>query len=374
MNILYLIESSEPGGAESLVVSLANGFRNRGNTCVIGLLEDGWLNDQLKAGNFETIMLQQNRSYDFPFTRELYSIIRKYNIDIIHAHEFAMNTYGTIIGALARLPVITTIHGQNYYWLKLRRRVAYRMASRLSKMVAVSESLKSFLSESVGIEKSRIITLHNGIEVEKYNVRLDAKQIFAIKNELSISDHQQVVATVGMLVPVKDHMMLIDAAYKVLRCCPNTVFLVIGDGPLRHKLTDHAKSLGIERNLRFTGFKTCIAEILQIIDVYVCSSISEGLSLSILEAMAARKPVIATNVGGNPEIIVHGENGFLVPQKNAEELSIKIIMTLRDNQLADRLGSNGQQNVQQKFSREQMIDQYKHLYENALFDKVGRVW
>jgi glycosyltransferase involved in cell wall biosynthesis len=372
MNILYLIESSEPGGAENLVVSLANGFRKRGHGCIIGLLEDGWLNDQLKANNFETLMLQQNHSYDFSFIRELYGVVRKYNIGLIHAHEFTMNTYGAFIGALLRLPVITTIHGQNYYWVKLRRRIAYRLVSRLSKMVAVSESLKSFLSDRVGIEKHRIIILHNGIEVEKYSMGLHPKHSSAIKEVLSISDHQQVVGTVGMMVPVKDHLTLLDAAQKVLRCCPDTIFLAIGDGPLRERLTDHAKSLGIEKNIRFTGFKTCIAELLQIMDVYVCTSISEGLSLSILEAMAAGKPVIATNVGGNPEIIAHGDNGFLVPAKSAAELSAGLIMMLRDKQLAKRLGVKGQQNVQEKFSREEMINKYQRLYDDALFEKMRK--
>jgi len=232
MNILHLIESSEPGGAETVVLSLVKGLRDRGHHSVIGLIETGWLEHKLKEVGFETILVEQNRSYDPACLRNLCNVIRRFRIDLIHSHEFMMNVYGTVAGLFKRIPVIATVHGNNYVWLRTRRRVAYRLVSLASKMVAVSEDLKCFLTDRVGISKSRIITIYNGIDCEQYNGNPSTRTIASLKASLSISPESPVIGTVGMLVPVKDHMTIVNAAIKVIKYSPDVVFLIIGDGEL----------------------------------------------------------------------------------------------------------------------------------------------
>src|SRR3990170_5690864 len=147
MNILHLIETSEPGGAESVVLSLSTILKERGHNSFVGLLETGWLYDQLTQAGLEPIIVEQKGSYDLKCLLNLGNLVRKHRIDLVHAHEFMMNVYGSAAGLLKRTPVITTVHGKNYYWEKRRRRIAYRFVSRTSKMVAVSEDMKCFLAE-----------------------------------------------------------------------------------------------------------------------------------------------------------------------------------------------------------------------------------
>lgn len=336
---------------------------------MIGLLETGWLHDQLKESRFETLLIQQKRSYDLSCLWNLCSIVRKHKIELIHAHEFMMNVYGTMAGLLTGTPVVATLHGKNYFWVKPRRRIAYRFVSRFSKMVAVSEDLKNFLAERAGVSKNRIITLYNGIDCKTYDGELSPGKIASVKESLSIPPDSPVIGTVGMLAPVKDHETLLATAVRVILERPEAIFLIVGDGPLKDRLKDLAYRSNIEKNVRFTGFRKDIPDLLQIMDVYICSSESEGLSLSILEAMAAGIPIVATNVGGNPEIVLEGETGFLVPTKDPEALASKINLLLNDQLLARKIGENGRQRVYEKFSIEQMVNSYQLLYDKALLKR-----
>ncbi len=366
MNILHLIETSEPGGAEAVFLSLVAALRERGHHSFTGLLEAGWLSDHLKEAGFEPIFLEQKRSYDLRCLWNLCLLIRKYRIDLIHAHEFMMNVYGSAAGLIENRPVITTVHGKNYYGEKSRRRVAYRFVSRFSRMVAVSEDLKSFLAGQIGISKRRIVTLHNGIECGKFGPHLSSGSLTSLKESLSIPIHNPVIGIIGMLFPVKDHSTFLNAAREVIKELPTTIFLIIGEGPVEDQLKAEAFQLGIDRNVRFAGLRNDVPALLQIIDVYVCSSLSEGLSLSILEAMAAGKPVVATDVGGNPEIVIDGETGFLVPPKDAKKLALKIALLVKDTALGYRLGAKARKRVQGQFSVGSMVDSYLDLYKQVL--------
>src|SRR5437899_6566262 len=163
MNILYLIECSEQGGAEAVVLSLVRNAKEMKHASVVGLLKPGWLHEQLKEEGFQTIMLEQKRAYDLACVWNLCKIIRTFKIQIIHAHEFMMNAYGSLAGLLTGTPVITTVHGKHYYWLKQRRIVAYWLVSMLSTMVAVSEDLRNFVADVIGIPQRRIRTIYNEI-------------------------------------------------------------------------------------------------------------------------------------------------------------------------------------------------------------------
>ena len=367
MNILHLIESSEGGGAETVVLSLAKALRARGHNCIMGLLQMGWLNERLEAAGFEIVMIRQRSSYDLACITGLVALVRKRNIDIVHAHEFMMNTYGTLTGVLSRIPVITTVHGRNYYWERRRRRIAYRFVSRFSRMVAVSEDLGSFLAKEVGISKSRISTIYNGVDFgECKDARLSSGALETARESLAIPADSPVIITVGMLVAVKDHSTLLKAVANVVRTFPETILIICGEGELRVQLEDVAQQLRITENIRFAGFRADVFKLLQLANVYVCSSISEGLSLSILEAMVAGKPVVATNVGGNPEVVRNEETGFLVPPRNPEVLASKISLLLQDRRVAQEFGAKGRRRADEKFGHGRMIDAYLQLYGKAL--------
>jgi glycosyltransferase involved in cell wall biosynthesis len=187
--------------------------------------------------------------------------------------------------------------------------------------------------------------------------------------ELGILDDERVVTVVGSLYAVKGHRYLLEAAPRILRACPSTVFLIAGRGDLDAALREQARSLGIESRVRFLGLRQDVPALLAIGDVFVQPSLSEGLSIAILEAMAAARAVVTTRVGGNPELVVDGQTGLLVEPADAGALAAAVTRVLADPPEARRLGDNGLARVQSRFTIEAMVREYEVVYDEAL----GRV-
>jgi glycosyltransferase involved in cell wall biosynthesis len=361
-NVLHLIETSGPGGAEKMLVSLVENLDRSRYRSLVCLLRDGWLKSQLQRRGIEMMVIPQHRSLDFPWLFRLARLLRDRSMHVMHAHEFAMNVYGSLLSKMTGIPIVATVHGKNYYWVKWRRRLAYQFVARQSMMVAVSEDLKRFLTQRVAIHPDNIRIVHNGIDLHRYTV---SDRYNTVCKELGINGSQPVIGTVGNLYAVKGQAYLLRACAAVARAFPDFVLLVAGRGEQLGSLEEEARSLGIGGNVKFLGFREDVPSLLQAMDVFVLPSVSEGLPLSILEAMALRKPVVASNVGGIPEVVKDGVTGYLVPPKDPEALAEKILLLLHHPQIAADLGKSGQKRVQGAFSLEQMIQEYQSLYERG---------
>jgi glycosyltransferase involved in cell wall biosynthesis len=265
------------------------------------------------------------------------------------------------------VPAITTVHGKNYYWEKWWRLLAYRSVSKLSTMVAVSEDLKKFLTQKVGIKNDRIIVIHNGIDLDLYQPGSEKRG--RARKELCIHATQPVIGTVGNLYPVKGHTYLLKALPIVKIMFPDIRLLIAGHGRLLGKLLNEARTLGIQDHVLFLGFREDTASLLQAIDLFVLPSISEGLPLSVLEAMASGKSVIATNIGGLGEVVIDGQTGFLVAPENSEALAKRMMLLLGHKSLSDQFGRAGRTRVEKEFSLASMVNKYQDLYETCLRSK-----
>ena len=359
-NVLHLCESSDTGGAESVLVNLVESLDESRYRSVVCLLSDGWLKGQLEKRNIETVVIPQPYSFDFRWLFRLYRLLKERSIDVMHSHEFATNVYASVLSSVTGVPVIATAHGKNYYGEKWRRRLAYRFVARQSVMVAVSEDLKGFLAQRIGIPPGRIRVVHNGIDLSRYKVQ---ERSYAVRAELGISAGQRVVGTVGNLFAVKGQTYLLRACKAVASAFPDFVLLVAGEGEEWGPLEKEASDLGLAANVRFLGFRDDVPSLLQAMDVFVLPSLSEGLPLSILEALALQKPVVATNVGGIPEILQDGVTGYLVSPRNPESLAEKILLLLRDPQIAANMGRAGRKRVEDAFGLDRMVREYQSLYE-----------
>lgn len=362
--ILHLIETSGPGGAEKMLISLVEHLDKNQYRSVICLLKDGWLNTQLQRRGFETFIVPQPHSIDFGWLLKLKTRIKNMGIHLMHAHEFAMNTYASLLSVITGVPVIATVHGKNYYWERWWRRLAYRFVSRQTTMVAVSEDIKKFLMQKCGIKNDRIIVVHNGIDLDLY--RPEGEKREWTRRELCIRNGQPVVGTIGNLYPVKGHTYLLKAIAIVKIMFPTVRLLIAGRGRMLGKLLNESQTLGIQDHVIFLGFREDTASLLQAIDLFVLPSISEGLPLSVLEAMACGKPVIATNVGGLPEVVVDGQSGFLVSSENPESLAKRMMLLLGYKSLSDQFGRVGRARVEKEFSLGSMVQKYQGLYETDL--------
>lgn len=334
---------------------------------ILCLFRSGWLQVRAEARGVRTYVIPTHGMTDWRWACQFKRLLEQEKVDLIHAHEFDANTQGAFVAVLTGVPIVVTVHGKNYFWEKLRRRLAYRWVSRNATMVAVSENLRQFIVEKVGVPRNQIKVLYNGVEVLP---QCDSVQVDQCRKELGLPENHRIVGVVGNLYPVKGHQYLIDSIPAVLAKCPDTSFVFAGRGELEVELKAQVHRLGLDARVFFLGLREDIPRILSVLDVFVLPSLSEGLSMAILEAMIAGKAVIATDVGGNPELVVNGETGFLVPPRDSQALAVSLIALLMNKQLADQFGERGKRRAENQFSLRTMVCAYQLLYEECFQSDV----
>lgn len=361
--ILYLSTSSGPGGAERVISNLAASLDPERYRAILCLFRPGWIQERSEDRGIRTFIIPTHGMTDWRWALQFKRLLRQERVDLIHAHEFDANVQGTFVAALSGIPLVATVHGKNYFWERFRRRLAYRWVSRRATMVAVSENLKQFIVEKAGASPDRVKVLYNGVDVLPHCGRAD---VDVCRKELSLPENDQIVGVVGNLYPVKGHQYLIDGIPAVLTKCPNTSFVFAGRGQLETELKEQVHRLGLDSRVYFLGLRQDIPRILAMLDVFVLPSLSEGLSMAILEAMIAGKPVVATRVGGNPELVLDGETGFLVPPRDGKALASSLVTLLTNRQQADLFGEKGKRRAEGQFSLKTMVRAYQSLYDECL--------
>ncbi len=364
-HILHLIETAGPGGAERMLINMVGGLGERGIRSTVVLLKDGWLHPQLVGAGAEVLILPQSGWFDVGWIRQLRAIVRERNAQLLHAHEFAMNFYAAVLSKFTAIPAITTVHGRSYYADRLRRRLAYRFAARNSTMVPVSRDLADFLVSRVGIPKRRLTVIPNGIDLRQYEFDPDLRT--QSRRQLGYGPAHTVAGAVGNLYHVKGHEVLIRAAALLAERHPDFRIFIAGRGREENNLRALADKLGVAHIVQFLGFREDVHAILCACDVFVLPSLSEGHPLSLLEAMACRRPVVGSNVGGIPEVITDGLNGRLFPVRDHAALAATLSSVLTDPEEGARLARRARESVSETYGIDAMISAYLALYRQRGF-------
>lgn len=330
---------------------------------IVGLFRPGWLQTECEARGVRVCVMPLAGLFNLQWFRTCLRLLRKEQVALIHAHEFSAILCGWIVATLLGIPFVATVHGKNYFWEKLRRRIAYRLISRHCTMVAVSQDLKRFICGKVGIAEKRVEVIYNGVARAE---TITEEETQRCKAELGISGCYPVLGVVGSLYPVKGHKFLLEAMPAILQRWPKAQLLVIGRGELDVVLKEQVEQLAIEAHIHFLGMRQDVPRLLSVLDVFVLPSLSEGLSLALLEAMASGKPVVATQVGGNPELIDHGRTGFLVQPQDPRDLEANLLKLLSDPGTMQQFGRQAVERIRQYFSMKQMVDRYRDLYARSL--------
>lgn len=373
-HVLQLIETGGPGGAERVLVNLTQRLAaDPVYRSTVGLLKPGWLESELVSRGLEIHRFRLRRPLDPVLLLGLARHLRRSGVDLVHAHEFTMNVYGAAAGRLAGVPVIATVHGRGYYAEARRRVVALRWAVRFgATLVAVSSDIRRFLSDSLRCGPVRLIP--NGIDL----ARVAGGDRARGRAALALETEALVVGTVGNLYPVKGHRVLLEAAARLGR--PRVHIVIAGRGNEEAALRRVAAELGISDRVHLLGYREDVPDLIAAFDIYALPSFSEGQSLSLIEAMAAGRPVVATAVGGNPEVLgmeeefratgpaapATGAHGVLVPPGDPESLAAALDRLLADPALARRLGEAARARARREFSLEAMMDRYRALYAELL--------
>jgi glycosyltransferase involved in cell wall biosynthesis len=363
VRLLHLIETGGPGGAERMMLDLARNL-GQGYDSTICLVKPGWLKSQVLALKMTCRVLASDGLGDVGIIADLIRLAHTKQINLMHAHEFYMNAIGSVVSFLTGIPLIATVHGKSYYPEKKRRCAAYRMvAAQAAGMVAVSQDLQSFFCRTTRVPTERVQVVYNGINTKSFtNIPRNLKLLESI----GVPTDASIVGTVGNLYPVKGHIHLIRAACMIRQHRPNTHVLILGRGGQRDALLAEAKTFGIEDHVHLLGYREDTPDWLGMMHVFTLPSLSEGLPLSLLEAMAAGIPTVVSAVGGMPEAVCDGQSGFLVPPGDPEALAKQILFLLNNPAVAASVGNAGRKRAQEVFSLNRMVGEYCGLYQRAL--------
>lgn len=365
LRILIGLESSGPGGAENMVLSLAKGLRDRGHDPIIATNRPGWMTDRAEAAALPVWIETQRRALEIPWVLGLAWKLRRNRIDVFHSHEFSMNIFGGAAAWLARVPQVATIHGRHYVADAPRRIRAHRgLLGRGVPLVAVSDDLREYLAGAFDLDRDALRLVHNGIAlpgVDLAGPRNPGTSDRGVRDELGLSPNAPLLLCVGNLYPVKDHASLV----RTLPELPDATLAIAGRGEEEENLRRLARELGVENRLQLLGLRDDVDALLDAADVFVQPSKSEGLPLAVLEAMAHGVPVVASNVGGIPEAIVDGDSGLLVPPNDSSRLAMALAGLLAEPERARQLGQRGRERVAAEFSVGAMVDRYIELYERS---------
>ena len=321
------------------------------------------------AGNMGAVNLLH-----FP-TRNFYSLqglsqlsricrlAKQENVDIIHTFFEKSDVMGWLAARLSGIPVwITSRRDLGFKGKKIFKQIFRFTAPDCDRCVAVCHAVKDQVVQQERLAQEKIEVIYNGLDFSPYRHSSNGK---ALRNELGASDN---VPLLGMVAnfnfEIKGHQYFLKAAKSVLGKVPDVKFLLVGDGPLRHKYEEMARQLKIEQKVHFMGRRSEVPSILGNLVISVLSSTSEGLSNVILESMAAGIPVVATRVGGNPELVIDGTTGYLVPPADPPAMAKAIISLLKDQDKATAMGAAGRKLVEEKFTVESMVKSYEHLYKS----------
>ncbi|MBW2570109.1 MAG: glycosyltransferase [Deltaproteobacteria bacterium] len=365
INVLHLIQGLEIGGLEIMVVNLLERIdrsQYRSSICCYDSL--GSLAEGLPERGIGVHLLRRRSGIDYLYPFKLARYLKKSKIKILHLHNPTALFYGTLAGKIAGTScIIYTEHGRDFS-SSIKVRIANRILCKMvDRVVVVAEHGKRYLVEHEGVNEKKIVKIYNGIDSKKFGTR---QEVILIRRQLGITDDQSVIGIVARLDPIKNHVCLIRAMKIIATRFLDTILLIIGDGFLRSELESLTEDLGLQNHIKFLGTRSDIAELLSVLDVFVLSSFSEGLSLTLIEACAAAKPIVVTDVGGNAEIVKHESNGLLVPSDQPEDLAKAITELLTDKEKGRQMGEVGRKKFKEEFTLDGMVRKYEDLYESCL--------
>ena len=344
-------------GGQRQVLLTVLGLRERGHRTVLVAHPEGELASRASEGH-DLIRLAPRAEVDLHAGWKLSRIIKDLKPDILHAHDphavalaslaLSFMTSGKCPGLIASRRVAFHLKGHAFSRWKYQQ---------VDCFVAASNAIRSMLIGD-GIDADRVVTVYEGIDLH----RVQGEPAANIHAELWLPTHAPIVGAVAALTQEKGHKYLVEAAALVVRDVPDARFVIMGEGELRPALERQVKELHLEKHVLLPGFRADILSFIRSFDLFVMSSLFEGLGTSLLDAMALSKATIASDTGGIPEVVMHGETGLLVPPRHAGELAAAITKLLKDPSRRERMGRAGLERVKRIFSADQMVEKTLAVY------------
>jgi glycosyltransferase involved in cell wall biosynthesis len=344
-------------GGQNQVLLTVFGLRAAGHRAILVAHPQGELARRASEGH-DLVRLVPRHEVDLTNAWRLSRVIRQYSPDVVHAHDAHAVSVAALALSLgsreARPPLVVSrrvdfhVRGNSFSRWKY---------GQVDRFIAASEAIHHMLV-SDGFPPERIVTVHEGVDIE----RIEGTSPAPLHQELWLPTHAPIVGNIAALVPHKGQRFLIDAVPMVLREVPDARLVILGEGELRTALERQVADLRLEKHVFLPGFRADAIAALRAFDIFVMSSVTEGLGTSLLDAMAAAKPIVATRAGGIPEVVSEGETGFLVEPRDRAGMAAAIVRLLRDEELRRRCGAAGLARVRAYFSAERMVSATLEVY------------
>lgn len=364
--ILHLISGLNIGGTEMMLLKtlpLLNDFEH----IICSLSKKGNIGKKLEKLNFKVFVLGGGKLFS-PFAiLRFRKIIKNEKPDILTTYLIHADIFGRMFGRIFGIKKIvcslrSTLGEPKYYpYLLIDRLTSFLV----TKYIIVSQSIENFYTKKLKISKKKIVVIHNGVDLKDFEILIDKEEK---KKSLDLENFNPIIGYVSKLRAEKGHPYLIEAFSSILKKYPKAALVLVGDGPEKEKLKKLCQNFKIEKNVFFLGNRSDVPEILKILDIFASPSLYEGLSNAILEAMAAKIAIVASNIPENRELIENEKEGFLVSIKNPKEMTEKILEILKNFNLKKELENSAFEKVTQKFEIKKTVqklnDSLKEILEN----------
>lgn len=359
--VMQITHSLAMGGLQQVLYILCRHIdRSAFDVSVVALKELGLFAEKLAKLDIEVILVPQVKKTDYFAFVKLAHIMREMKIDIIHTHNTQSFIDGTLAALLSGVKTIVHTDHSRTFPDKKRYMITERILSLFAhKIIGVSDSVVHNLMHYEKIAPDKMLTIHNGIDAAEYDINVDRVKS---RRELGFDDTSPILGISSRLSYVKGIIYLLKAMCDIRKVYNKISLLIIGDGPQKEELEQLTIAYGLQSHVHFLGEMDKIQPLLKIFDIFVLPSLSEGMPVCLLEAMASGCPIVTTNVGGIPEMIENGKNGLLVRPADSKALSNAILYLLEHEKVRHSLVIEGKRVVRERFSAIKMAKTYEQLY------------
>lgn len=364
--VLHLRASGQLLGAERVVLELSTYLPNFGYESLIGIPvetshpDPEFLTSARESG-YTAIKLPIDNAFDLSVTKKIREYIKDNNIDIIHSHGYREDLYAIMARSSAKLVATNHLWKRTNIKLKIYAALDALLLKKFDSVIAVSKPVKQEML-TAGIRNEKISVISNGIDASKFSIEASKS---TARTSLNLPQDAKIIGSISSLSKEKGLNYLIDAAAQVIKAEPQLHLFIVGDGEERANLQEQADSLGLTHHVTFAGRRKDIPQILAALDVFALPSLNEGLPMSLLEAMAAGKAVIASDVG-DVSVVVREETGLLVKATNIDQLATSILSLLQDPSKAGTLSENAKNYITENYSALAMARQYAAIYNQLM--------
>ncbi len=364
MRILHTEWSDDLGGQEKRVLAEAAGLSERKHYVAVMCREHAKIKAEVIRLGIDVHTLPMRRPYDLPSILGMIKFLKAGNFDIVNTHSGVDSWIGGIAARISGVRILVRTRHLN---IPLRRGLLNFVHYLPDMYITCGENMRETLTRRCGFPADKVVSIPTGVSPAFFRVRRNP----GARIKYGLDKDSIVIANVGILRSVKGHEVTLRAVKGVTDAFPGAKFLIVGDGPRRKALESLVNTLKISEHVIFTGFIEDIPEVFSFTDVAVLSSWSEGLPQSILQAMAAGVPVVATEVGGVPEVIKHEKTGILVAPGDHEALATGVIRILENPLLLSRMTERAKDTAEKEHSEGHMLDRIENLYRDMLTKKRG---